>query len=108
MLEAGLDFVRSVTNRESWAENFIQQWQDIEQAANNIGCKDLLHIWVDPELRGFVEDDALDYWLFRQTVEDWSNYTKKTKPISQPVAQQNKAVRRPNKAQEGFVKLVAS
>lgn len=112
MLEAGLDFVQSVTNRDSWAENFIQQWQHIEQAASNIGCKDLLHIWVDPELRGFVEDDALDYWLFRQTVEDWDNYTRTPKKLetsfSQNVSQQNKAVRKPNKSQQGSMKLVAS
>jgi DNA repair photolyase len=112
MLEAGLDFVRSVTNRDSWAENFIQQWQDIEQAASNIGCKDLLHIWVDPELRGFVEDAALDYWLFRKTVEDWDKSTREPKSLettlSQSVVKQNKAVRKSNKLRKGFVKLVAS
>jgi|JFJP01.1.fsa_nt_gi DNA repair photolyase len=111
MLEAGLDFVRSVTNRDSWAENFIQQWQDIEQAANDIGCKDLLHIWVDPELRGFVEDEALDYWLFRRTVEDWDNYTRKPKPsgikLSQSVAQQDRTIPKSNKSKKGSEKLVA-
>jgi|GEM_PF-1847954 len=77
-----------------------------------IGCKDLLYIWVDPELRGFVEDEALDYWLFRQTVEDWDNYTRTPKKLetsfSQNVSQQNKAIRKPNKPQQGSMKLVAS
>jgi len=97
MLEAGLDFVRSVTNRHSWAANFIQQWNDLEQAATNIGCKDLLHIWVDPELRGFVNDEALDYWLFRKTVENWENYTREPKKLEtsivQAIAQHSKAIR---------------
>jgi DNA repair photolyase len=112
MLEAGLDFVRSVTNRDSWAENFIQQWQDIEQAANNIGCKDLLHIWVDPELRGFVDDTSLDFWLFRKTVEDWNKSPREPKllgtNLSQTVSNQNKLGRKPNKSQKELVKLVAS
>ncbi|PZU92823.1 MAG: radical SAM protein [Pseudanabaena sp.] len=112
MLEAGLDFVRSVTNRDSWADNFIQQWQDIEQAANNIGCKDLLHIWVDPELRGFVEDESLDYWLFRKTVEDWDNDIRKSKTseskLSQAVQKLDQAIRKQNKFKKGTVKLVAS
>jgi DNA repair photolyase len=112
MLEAGLDFVRSVTNRDSWAENFIQQWQYIEQAANNIGCKDLLHIWVDPELRGFVEDSALDYWLFRKTVEDWDKSPREPKlletNLSQTVETQNKLGSKPNKSQKDLVKLAAS
>ena len=112
MLEAGLDFVRSVTNRDSWAENFIHQWNDIEQAATNIGCKELLHIWVDPELCGFVNDEALDYWLFRQTVEDWDNYTRKPKKLettlSQAIAEHSKAVNNPNKSPKGTAKLIAS
>ncbi len=111
MIEAGLDFVQSVTNRDSWAENFIQQWQDIEKAAKNIGCKDLLHIWVDPELRGFVDDASLDYWLFRKTIEDWDNYTRKPKSseikLSQSIAQQDRAIRKLNKFKKGSEKLVA-
>ena len=112
MLEAGLDFVRSVTNRDSWAENFIHQWQDIEQAANNIGCKDLLHIWVDPELRGFVDDTSLDFWLFRKTVEDWNKSPREPKllgtNLSQTVSNQNKLGRKPKKSQKELVKLAAS
>ena len=112
MLEAGLDFVRSVTNRDSWAENFIHQWHDIEQAANNIGCKDLLHIWVDPELRGFVDDTSLDFWLFRKTVEDWNKSTREPKllgtNLSQTVSNQNKLGRKPKKSQKELVKLAAS
>jgi DNA repair photolyase len=112
MLEAGLDFVRSVTNRDSWADNFIHQWNDIEQAATNLGCKELLHIWVDPELRGFINDEALDHWLFRKTVEDWDNYTRKPKKLetklSHCIAQHTKAVRNSTKSSNGKVKLVAS
>lgn len=71
MLAAGLDFVKSVMHRDSWAQNFINQWQDIERAANKLDCQHLLHIWADPDLRGFIPDQQLDYWLFRKTIEPW-------------------------------------
>ncbi len=71
MLAAGLDFVKSVTKQKSWASNFIQQWQDIESAASELGCLDKLHIWVDSGLKGYVEDEKLSSWIHRQTVERW-------------------------------------
>lgn len=33
--------------KDLWAKNFMNQWELIEKAAENIGCKHLLHIWPD-------------------------------------------------------------
>jgi DNA repair photolyase len=71
MLEAGLDFARDVMTKKLWAECFVRQWRDIESVAKEVGCLDKLHIWVDPQLRGFVEDEELDKWLYRPTPEKW-------------------------------------
>jgi len=71
MAKAGLEFVHSIIDKQSWANNFIQQWADIEVAANNVGCVDRLHIWADSELTGFVQHSTLDYWWYRPTIEKW-------------------------------------
>jgi DNA repair photolyase len=71
MLAAGLEFARSVMTKKSWAENFIQQWEYIETAAKEIGCIERLHVWVDSELRGYVDESKLQDWLYRPTVEKW-------------------------------------
>jgi DNA repair photolyase len=71
MIAAGLEFTTSIMTRNSWAEYFKRQWNDIEEAAREVGCLDRLHIWPDPELRGYVDDAKLDNWLYRPTVEKW-------------------------------------
>lgn len=71
MVDAGLDFANDVMTKQSWAKCFIRQWSDIEAAASEVGCLDKLHIWVDPNLKGHVENQKLEYWLYRPTVEKW-------------------------------------
>lgn len=72
MLAAGLDFVKSVMKKDEWANNFIQQWQLIETAAQDIGCDDILHIWPDRELEGYIDKKILESWWYRPTVEKWN------------------------------------
>ncbi|MFB2834643.1 radical SAM protein [Floridanema evergladense] len=76
MVAAGLDFASTVMTKKSWAECFKRQWDDIETAAQEVGCKDRLHIWPDPELRGYVEDTRLEQWLYKPTVEKWDSLAK--------------------------------
>lgn len=71
MLAAGLEFTQSVMNKGSWVDYFIRQWGDIEQAAQQVGCLDRLHIWADQELKGFVNQQLLEYWWHKPTVEKW-------------------------------------
>ncbi len=73
MLAAGLNFAESIMTRKSWADCFIQQWQDIESVASELGCLEKLHIWVDPSLKGYVEEEKLNSWFYRQTVENWDS-----------------------------------
>jgi DNA repair photolyase len=75
MVAAGLDFARDVMTKSAWANSFIQQWENIETAAKDIGCSERIHIWVDSELRGYVDESKLEYWLYRPTVEKWYNPT---------------------------------
>ncbi|HAX76416.1 MAG TPA: radical SAM protein [Cyanobacteria bacterium UBA11372] len=76
MIAAGLDFATSVMTKKSWAECFIRQWEEIETAAEIVGCVDRLHIWPDPELRGCVDDEAkLESWFYRRTVEKWDSFS---------------------------------
>ncbi|OKH34787.1 radical SAM protein [Calothrix sp. HK-06] len=85
MIAAGLDFIKLVINKKSWADSFIKQWEEIETAASDVGCLERLHIWPDQELSEFVEDKALEYWWDRPTVEQWSGYkNQKLKNSSRP------------------------
>ncbi|MFM6308962.1 MAG: hypothetical protein ACKPGB_11935, partial [Dolichospermum sp.] len=58
---------------QSWADTFIKQWNDIEIAAQQVGCLDKLHIWPDPSLKGFVSEDKINNWLYRPTIEKWNS-----------------------------------
>ena len=89
MVAAGLEFANSIMTKNSWAERFKTQWEEIEAAAKDIGCIDRLHIWPDPELRGYVEDSKLDSWLYKPTVEKWDNLT-----TSKPKAKSTTASRK--------------
>lgn len=71
MVAAGLDLASSVMSKNSWAQCFLKQWEDIEAAARELGCYDRLHIGPDPELRGYVNDAKVEHWLYKQTVEKW-------------------------------------
>jgi len=75
MTAAGLDFAHSIMTRKSWAECFNKQWEYIEEAAKDVGCEKRLHIWPDPELRGYVDEAKLERWLYKPTVEKWDNLT---------------------------------
>ena len=73
MEAAGLDFTHSIMTRDLWAESFIRQWENIEAAAFELQCIEKLHIWVDPELKSYINNEKLDRWLYRPTVEKWDN-----------------------------------
>lgn len=72
MLAAGLDFAQQVMSRDSWASCFVKQWSEIETAAEKVGCVDRLHVWPDRELTGYVDEEKLNQWWYRPTVEEWS------------------------------------
>lgn len=71
MIAAGLDFAKSIMERDAWANCFLKQWEAIEKAAENLGCIDRLHIWPDQELKSYVDSSILDYWWYKPTVEKW-------------------------------------
>jgi DNA repair photolyase len=73
MLAAGLDFVQSIMDQDSWANYFITQWEMLVEAAQDLGCENLIHIWADRELEGYVADSVLDYWWYRPTPEIWED-----------------------------------
>jgi len=68
MLSAGIEFAKDISNTKTWAENFIRQWQELETAASSTGCQDLLHIWPDRALAGYISSDQLEHWWSRPTV----------------------------------------
>lgn len=71
MAAQGLDFVDSIMTRDLWAASFIRQWENIELAARQLGCLKKLHIWVDLELKSYLDNKRLDKWLYRPTPEKW-------------------------------------
>jgi DNA repair photolyase len=71
MVAAGLSFAKSIMERKAWASYFMRQWLDVERAADKENCLDLLHIWPDRELTGFVDQKILDYWWYKPTPENW-------------------------------------
>ncbi|MBD1864205.1 MULTISPECIES: radical SAM protein [Trichocoleus] len=71
MLAAGLEWAKSVMTQKSWASRFVEQWDMLEAAADATQLRDRLHIWPDPELKGYVEQSRFDYWWNRPTVETW-------------------------------------
>lgn len=73
MIAAGLKWANSIMEKKSWASDFIRQWNDIESASEQVGCLEKLHIWPDPELRGYVETVKLESWLYKQTIEKWDS-----------------------------------
>lgn len=72
MLAAGLDFAESIMTKKSWAETFIRQWEFIETAATELECLDKIHIWPDPSLKGFVNEEKINDWLYKPTLEKWN------------------------------------
>ena len=73
MLSAGLNFVNTIMHSKDWAAYFIKQWEAIEQAAIEVGCLDILHIWPDPALKKYVSEEKLEPWFYRPTVEKWDD-----------------------------------
>ncbi|MGB3294892.1 MAG: radical SAM protein [Phormidesmis sp.] len=73
MISAGIEFTSSVMQGKDWAANFIRQWDAIETAAEKLGCRDRLHIWPDPALKSHVEEQRLQEWWYRPTIERWQD-----------------------------------
>lgn len=92
MVAAGLDFAESVMTKKSWAENFLHQWDLIEEAASCVGCLERLHFWPDPELKGYLDEKKLDNWLYRPTIENWNlrKTSKKKKKASKANGKKSK------------------
>jgi len=82
MLAAGLDFAQSITDKDSWAGYFIQQWEMLVEAAQNIGCEKLVHIWADRELEGYIDASILHHWWYRPTIEVWKGETPAEVPTA--------------------------
>jgi DNA repair photolyase len=71
MIESGLDFAKPLTSAKTLAENFLRQWEEIEEAAKQVGCLDRLHIWPDKSLKKYTNPERVDKWLYKKTVEKW-------------------------------------
>ena len=71
MQKAGIRYVSSVMSKASWADNFLRQWEMVDNAAREVGCLDRLHIWPDRALKKFVDPQKVEYWINRPTVEPW-------------------------------------
>lgn len=83
MIAAGLEFTKSIMHKKSWAECFIRQWIQIEDAAKKLGCLERIHIWADKDLKNWVDSEILDYWWFRPTVEKWNNHEASDNSITE-------------------------
>lgn len=84
MLAAGLDFAQSVMTKKSWAENFIKQWEILDKVATELGCQNLIHVWPDPELKGFIDYAKIQEWLYKPTVETWGVLPQKQAKKASP------------------------
>jgi hypothetical protein len=71
MVDAGLDFAKPLVSEWVRAENFLRQWEQIEEAARQVGCLDKLHIWPDKSLKKYTESERVEQWLYKQTPEKW-------------------------------------
>jgi DNA repair photolyase len=81
MALAGLEWASEFGVRSRWAENFVRQWKDVEEAAKLWDLSDKLHIWADKELtkcqiNGFNTEELCKPWFNRPTVEVWENAQK--------------------------------
>jgi DNA repair photolyase len=72
MLAAGLEFAKLTMTKKSWAEIFIKQWGFIEKASEELGCLEKIHIWPDLSLKGFVNEEKINNWLYKPTIEKWN------------------------------------
>lgn len=88
MAAAGLNFAKSVMDKNAWAKNFIWQWRNIEEAASAVGCLERLHIWPDQALVDFVDPTILNHWWYRPTPEQWGNEEKSGNANSGAVLQE--------------------
>lgn len=71
MIEAGLDFAEPLLNPKVRAEIFLKQWDEIEEAARQVGCLDRLHIWPDKSLKKYTDPIRVEDWLWKPTPEKW-------------------------------------
>lgn len=71
MKQAGINFVTSIMTQTSWAYNFLQQWEMLNNAAQKVGCLDRLHIWPDKALKKFTDPQEIESWIHRPTIETW-------------------------------------
>lgn len=96
MVAAGLDFVNSVMTKQSWADSFKQQWEYIEIAAEELGCQNKIHIWPDPELKGYIDEAAINKWLYKPTIEKWQTEeieSMETKKLRRPIRKKPRKVK---------------
>jgi DNA repair photolyase len=75
MVNAGLEWAEEIMSRDAWAANFLKQWEWLEAAADRVGCRDRLHIWTDPGLKGYTDQQKIEQWWHRPTVEKWHSTT---------------------------------
>lgn len=71
MVEAGLDFAKPLVSSRVRAENFLRQWDEISEAARQVGCLDRLHIWPDKSLKRYTDPQRVEDWLHKPTSERW-------------------------------------
>ncbi|MGK7903883.1 MAG: DNA N-6-adenine-methyltransferase [Hormoscilla sp.] len=71
MLDAGLDFAQDISSTQSWADIFVRQWRELNVAASLADCQELLHIWPDRALKGYIPDNEIESWWSRPTKEAW-------------------------------------
>jgi DNA repair photolyase len=84
MLKAGITFAESVMEHKSWVRCFVEQWVAAEQAAEDLDCLDLLHIWPDHELVNFIDPAILEYWWYKPTLEKWKGLEEVSQQSSRP------------------------
>lgn len=73
MIKAGLDFAEPLMSSKVRAEIFLRQWEEIEEAARQVGCLDKLHIWPDKSLKKHTDANRVEYWLNKRPPEKWTN-----------------------------------
>lgn len=70
MKEAGIEWVEQISTGKLWAANFMNQWHELEAAALEMGCLNLIHPWFDPNLKTYIPaEDWWMKWFNRPTVE---------------------------------------
>ncbi len=72
----GIDWVDQLADKQAWAENFMRQWGELQEAAIEVGCIDRIHPWPDAQLQKCKVDnwdtvEFYNHWLNFPTPEKW-------------------------------------